>query len=296
MNAAPPDSPSVTVLPRSLRVHGVLAVAGFVALNVYLNVPNLVPVPPWVWLGLYVGFFPLAHGVGRVTGAGGLAELGLALHRGWGRNLLLGLLFCLVLGVLKYALLWGLGAFQVEGLRPAGAILVLVLQSLLAMFLSSATDDVLLRGYLFRHLSRFLSAQALVALTTVAYVLNHVWYMHLTLESTVFLGLLGWMFALAEHRSALGRKPRLPALRRFRRPGWGAPAGGALPARLARVGEERRDGADARRAVPPLALHRALRARGAAERAGLSLTCLGALGRAARRGRSPGPRACTRPR
>lgn len=197
MNAAPPDSSSVTVLPRSFGVHGVLAVAGFVALNVYLNVPNLVPVPPWVWLVLYVGFFPLAHGVGRLTGAGGLAELGLALHRGWGRNLLLGLLFCLVLGVLKYALLWGLGAFQVEGLRPAGAILVLVLQSLLAMFLSSATDDVLLRGYLFRHLSRSLSARALVALTTVAYVLNHAWYMHLTLESTVFLGLVGGMFALA---------------------------------------------------------------------------------------------------
>ncbi len=201
MNAASSESPTATVLPRALAVQAVLAVAGFVALDVYLNIPNLVSVPPWVWLGLYVGFFPLAHGVGRLTGAGGLAELGLALHRGWGRNLLLGLLFCTALGVLKYVLLWGLGAFRVEGLRPAGAVLGLVLQSLLAMFLSSATDDVLLRGYVFRHLSRYLSASALVALTTVLYVLNHVWYVRLTLDSAVFLGLLGLMFALALART-----------------------------------------------------------------------------------------------
>lgn len=201
MNAASPESPSATVLPRPFAMHLVLAVAGFVALDVYLNVPNLVSVPPWAWLGLYVGFFPLAHAVGRLTGAGGLAELGLAFHRGWGRNLLLGLLFCTALGVLKYVLLWALGAFQVEGPRPAGAILGLVLQSLLAMFLSSATDDVLLRGYLFRHFSRYLSAGPLVALTTVVYVVNHAWYVQLTLDAVVFLGLVGLMFALALART-----------------------------------------------------------------------------------------------
>jgi hypothetical protein len=178
-------------------VHLLLMGVGFAVLDVYLNVPNVTPVAPGVWLALYAGFFPLAHGVGRLTGAGGLGAMGLALHRGWGRNLLLGFLFCASLTVLKYVLLWALGTFRVEGFRPAGDITVLVLQSLLAMFLSSATDDVLLRGYLVRHLSPYLPASALVGLTTLAYVVNHVWYVHLTWEAWLYLGLLGWMFALA---------------------------------------------------------------------------------------------------
>jgi hypothetical protein len=172
-------------------------VAGFVALDVYLNLPHLVQVPPVVWLGLYAAFFPLAHAVGRWSGAGGLEELGLAPHRGWGRNLLLGFAFCAAFWALKYGLLWGLGAFRVEGVRPAGDVAVLGAQALLAMFLSSATDDVLLRGYLFRHLSGHVSAGALVALTTFLYIFNHAWYVHLTLGDAVFLGMLGLMFSLA---------------------------------------------------------------------------------------------------
>lgn len=186
-------------VPRSqpLALRLLWLVAGFAVLDVYLNIPNVVQVPPVAWLGLYAAFFPLAHGVGRLTGAGGLGEMGLAPHRGWVRNLLLGFTFCAAFWVLKYVLLWALGAFRVEGVRPAGAIAVLGAQALLAMFLSSATDDVLLRGYLFRQLSGHLSAGALVTLTTFLYIVNHAWYMRLTLEGAVFLGLLGLMFALA---------------------------------------------------------------------------------------------------
>ncbi|MGZ3461779.1 MAG: CPBP family intramembrane glutamic endopeptidase [Archangium sp.] len=177
-----------------------LLVLGFAVLDVYLNVPTLVQLSPVAWLGLYAAFFPLAHGVGRLTGAGGLGAQGLALHRGWGRNLLLGFAFCALVWTLKYVLLWALGAFRVEGLRPEG-LASLVLQAAVAMFLSSATDDVLVRGYLFRHLSGRLPAGALVALTTFVYVLNHVWYVHLTPETCLSLGLLGLMFALALART-----------------------------------------------------------------------------------------------
>jgi|GEM_PF-2248008 len=172
-------------------------VAGFVVLDVYLNVPNFVQLPPVAWLALYAGFFPLVHGMGRLSGVGGLGELGLALHRGWGRNLLLGFVFCAAFWALKYGLLWALDAFRIEGVRPAGDATVLLAQALLAMFLSSATDDVLVRGFFFRHLSGHLSAGALVTLTTCFYIVNHAWYVRLTLEDAVFLGLIGLMFALA---------------------------------------------------------------------------------------------------
>lgn len=185
----------------SLAVRLVLLGVGFAVLDVYLNVPNLVTLSPVAWLGLYAAFFPLAHVVGRLTGAGGLGALGLALHRGWGRNLLLGFVLCAFFWTLKYVLLWALGDFRIEGLRPAGDIAFLLFQSAVAMFLSSATDDVLLRGYLFRHLSRELSPGVLVALTTVLYVLNHLWYVHLTWDACVFLGLVGCMFALALART-----------------------------------------------------------------------------------------------
>jgi uncharacterized protein len=191
----PPGSEVHRSRPGALHLLGL--VVGFAVLDAYLNIPNVVQVPPVAWLGLYAAFFPLAHGVGRLTGAGGLGAMGLAPHRGWGRNLLLGFVFCAAFWMLKYVLLWALGAFRVEGVRPAGDLAVLGGQALLAMFLSSATDEVLLRGYLFRQLSGHLSAGALVALTTFLYVVNHVWYVHLTLGDAVFLGLLGLMFALA---------------------------------------------------------------------------------------------------
>ncbi|PTL83780.1 CPBP family intramembrane glutamic endopeptidase [Vitiosangium sp. GDMCC 1.1324] len=187
--------------PQPLMPRLLWGVMGFAVLDVYLNVPTFVQLPPVAWLGLYAAFFPLAHAVGRLTGAGGLGPLGLALHRGWGRNLLWGFVFCAFFWALKYAVLWALGSFQIEGLRPSGDIVTLALQAALAMFLSSATDDVLVRGYLFRHLSGRLSAGALVALTTLVYVLNHVWYVHLTLESSLYLGLMGVMFALALART-----------------------------------------------------------------------------------------------
>ncbi|QRK13172.1 CPBP family intramembrane metalloprotease [Archangium violaceum] len=184
-------------MSRPLGVRLLWMGVGFVVLDVYLNVPNFVRLSPVAWLGLYAAFFPLAHGVGRLTGAGGLGALGLAPHRGWARNLWLGFVFCSAAWALKYAILWALGAFHVEGARPAGELAELVFQAAVAMFLSSATDDVLVRGFLFRHLSGVLSAGALVALTTFVYVLNHVWYMQLTLESSLYLGLLGLMFSLA---------------------------------------------------------------------------------------------------
>ncbi|WNG34215.1 CPBP family intramembrane metalloprotease [Archangium violaceum] len=193
-SAAPVDSP---VVSRPLGVRLLWMGVGFAVLDVYLNVPNFVQLSPVAWLGLYAAFFPLAHAVGRWTGVGGLGALGLAPHRGWARNLGLGFVFCSALWALKYVVLWALGAFQIEGARPAGEISGLVLQAALAMFLSSATDDVLVRGYLVRHLSGVLSAGALVAFTTFVYVINHAWYVHLTLESSLYLGLLGVMFSLA---------------------------------------------------------------------------------------------------
>jgi uncharacterized protein len=181
--------------------HALLLVLGFAVLDVFLNLPNFVTLSPLAWLGLYVAYFPLAHGVGRLTGAGGLGAQGLALHRGWARNLALGFAFCALFWALKYAVLWGLGTFRVEGVRPGADVAALALQALVAMFLSSATDDLLLRGYLFRQLSGRFGAATLVVLTTVIYVLNHLWYVHLTWDSAVYLALLGLMFAWALART-----------------------------------------------------------------------------------------------
>ncbi|WP_375767502.1 CPBP family glutamic-type intramembrane protease [Archangium gephyra] len=199
MRAAPSQAPSSapTTSPVFLAQRVLWLVAGFAVLDVYLNLPQFVQLPPVAWLALYAGFFPLAHGVGRLTGAGGLGQLGLARHRGWGRNLVLGFVFCAAFWALKYVLLGALGAFRIEGVRPAGEAAVLLAQALLAMFLSSATDDVLVRGYVFRQLSGHLSAGALVTLTTVLYIVNHAWYVRPTLEGALFLGLLGLMFSLA---------------------------------------------------------------------------------------------------
>ncbi len=137
----------------------------------------------------------MAHGWGRLTGAGGLRGYGFFVHPGWGRNLALGLLVGGASKALGYGVEGALGGFRVEGFIDPGPMAVLMAQAVLGMFLSSATDDVLVRGYLFRHLSPWLSSRGLIAVTTAVYVLNHVFYAPMTALNCALWVLLGATFA-----------------------------------------------------------------------------------------------------
>jgi uncharacterized protein len=178
-----------------------LTVVGFVLLDVYSYLPAVLSGGPGLFVAVGVSFFFLAHAWGRLSGAGGLRGYGFFRHSGWGRNLALGFAAGFAFKGLAYGLEWALGGFRFEGFIDLEPLAVLLAQALFGMFLSSAMDDVLLRGYLFRHLSPFLSSRALIFVTTALYILNHALYARMTLLNCALWAALGLAFALALART-----------------------------------------------------------------------------------------------
>ncbi len=172
-----------------------LTLVGFVLLDAYYYLPLMLGASPAVFVAVYVSFFLVAHVWGRLTGVGGLRGYGFFRHAGWGRNVALGFAAGLAFQGLGYAAQWALGGFRVEGFIAAGPLASLLAMAAFGMFLSSATDDILIRGYLFRHLSPYVSKRVLILGTAAVYVLNHVFYAELTPLFCLRLMLLGLVFA-----------------------------------------------------------------------------------------------------
>jgi hypothetical protein len=174
---------------------------GFALLDAYSYLPTLLSGGPGLFVAVGVSFFFLAHAWGRLTGVGGLRGYGFFRHAGWGRNLALGFAAGFAFKGLAYGAEWALGGFRFEGFIDFEPLAVLLAQALLGMFLSSAMDDVLVRGYLFRHLSPFLSSRMLIFVTTAVYILNHALYARMTLLNCAMWAALGLAFALALART-----------------------------------------------------------------------------------------------
>jgi hypothetical protein len=178
-----------------------LTLVGFVLLDAYYYLPLVLGPSPTVYVAVYVSFFLVAHVWSRLTGGGGLRGYGFFRHTGWGRNVALGFAAGLAFQGLGYGAEWALGGFRVEGFIAAGPLVSLLAMAAFGMFLSSATDDILIRGYLFRHLSSYVTPRVLILGTTAVYVLNHVFYAKLTPLFCLRLALLGLVFAYALART-----------------------------------------------------------------------------------------------
>jgi hypothetical protein len=190
--------PAVEASPwKSLMLAGV----GFILLDAYYYLPLVLGPSPAVYVAVYLSFFLVAHVWGHFSGVGGLRGYGFFRHAGWGRNVALGFAAGLLFQGLGYAAEWGLGGFRVEGFIAPGPLVSLLAMAAFGMFLSSATDDILIRGYLFRHLSPYLSRRALILGTSGVYVLNHVFYAELTPLFCLRLLLLGLVLAYALART-----------------------------------------------------------------------------------------------
>lgn len=138
-----------------------------------------------VWLAATLLFFAGAWLVGGRSFAGYALPPG-----GWARKLASGsaIGFVLCAGVSWFG--WAAGSFSVERVNPLLPLAPAFFLTGLGSFLASASEDILTRGYVWRHWPRPRGA-AFVAASAALYVLNHIYVLSRGPALWIFLWLLG---------------------------------------------------------------------------------------------------------
>jgi len=166
---------------------------GFAVLDLYVNlVPRLVGVAVPVWLAYAGGFFALAllvcrYGLGLTRGE----PLGLARPAGWARYLWAGFAVGFCVWALKNGVFYAMGKFELAGWRDAAFALPLLGQALFGMFVASAINDLMIRGYGLAFCRRFELMRWYVLLTAVVYALDDSWNEGIDLGNLAFSAILG---------------------------------------------------------------------------------------------------------
>jgi membrane protease YdiL (CAAX protease family) len=136
-------------------------------------------------------FFTAAYFIGRWQFGNGLAAWGL----GWSRKTLPQLLVGLLAGIALYALTLTISrklnseiVVSIPSFESiAGAFGLFVFGN----FFSSFSEDVLTRGYLWKHFSGKISWQLLLLISPLVYVLNHIYRLGDGMQTYIYLFLLG---------------------------------------------------------------------------------------------------------
>jgi membrane protease YdiL (CAAX protease family) len=171
----------------------VVWVAVLVLLDLYVTlVPRWVGYAVPVWLVYVAGFFLLSWLAGRyLLGLRRAAQVGLARIPGRAGQLALGFALGFAIWALKNLVFWGMGKFELVGWRGWDFALPLLAQAVVGMFLASAMNDLLFRGFGLALCRRFGIMGAYLVLSSLAYALDDSWNEGLDFGNLVFSFVLG---------------------------------------------------------------------------------------------------------
>ncbi|WP_242928570.1 CPBP family intramembrane glutamic endopeptidase [Pontibacter vulgaris] len=171
----------------------ILWIGGFILLNLYANlIPKLFQFDPLPWLGWAVGFFVVAFLLAKyVLQLKGLQSFGMQLHRGWGRNLLIGFILGFGIWGLKNLVFYSMGKFEVTGMMDASYIYPMLALALLGMFFASAINDLMIRGYSFAFCKKENQLRWYLIFATVLYTLDDSWNEGFDIMNLGFSAVLG---------------------------------------------------------------------------------------------------------
>lgn len=151
----------------------------------------------WIAALFKIGFLILAFFIARWQGWRGLGAYGLALHKGWIRNLIIGLLMGTCFFLFSEWLSVMAGFEEIISVKSLSAIIKVLPLTLLMTFFPSIAEDILTRGYLYAHLQKILKPAAFILLSSLFYVLNHIWRLTEGAHVLCYLFILGIVLAWA---------------------------------------------------------------------------------------------------
>ena len=120
-------------------------------------------------------FFIVAWLVAKWQGLEGLAAWGMVIERKGLKQLGLGLLAGGIVYGIYFLTSLALDIDRIKEVPPLGTFISQFLLFALGTFFSSLSEDVLVRGYLYRFLNGKINPYNLIALSSLVYVLNHIY-------------------------------------------------------------------------------------------------------------------------
>jgi uncharacterized protein len=167
------------------------AIAGFLILFSIYHFPEFFP-EFWIMATFKTGFLVAAFILAKLQGWKDLGGFGLGFKGGWLKQLLTGLaLGCLCFGISFFVSVQA-GFERITAIHLLPAVIKQLPLILLMTAVPSIAEDILTRGYVYAHVGRFMKPTAWVFLSSLIYVLNHIWRLNdgaAVLSYLFFLGL-----------------------------------------------------------------------------------------------------------
>lgn len=151
----------------------------------------------WIAATFKIGFLVAAFLIALAQGWKGLGGYGLGIKGKWGWHLLIGILTGLGFFTLYFFTSITMGFQTLIASETLDTIFKSLPLILLMTAIPSMAEDILTRGYLYAHLGKWMSPFSWVILSSIIYVLNHIWRLNDGPAVLSYLFLLGMVLAVA---------------------------------------------------------------------------------------------------
>lgn len=141
-------------------------------------------------------FFAAAWLIAKWQTGKGMSAWGLDTKPSFIKHLLLGICMGILLYGLTYVISLYTGSERFIGAAPFTEAIFPILLFIFGSFFSSFSEDILTRGYVYYHLKARVGKWALVIISALVYLLNHIYRLDDGPEAWLYLFALGVMFAI----------------------------------------------------------------------------------------------------
>jgi len=141
-------------------------------------------------------FFAAAWGIAQWQFRQGLSAWGLSTKKHFLNQLLLGMLMGIILYGLTYCINLITDIERKVAIPEASLLIKSLLMFVFGNFFSSFSEDILTRGYLYKHLNGKVKVPLLIFISAAVYLLNHIYRLGDGFVTYLYLFLLGVLFVI----------------------------------------------------------------------------------------------------
>lgn len=179
----------------------VIGVVGFVILDLYFNLVPVKLINMYFQLATILLFFPLASFITKVAGLGGLRDIGLYFHKGWGRNFLFSFLIGFSFWLIWYGIDLIIGTTEYQGRKQGMQVIMPLMQILVGFFLGSFINGIIVRAYVITLLKDHMKISWVLSISIFIYAFEDFWYAGFSWSNIIFSVILGLSLTYAYYKT-----------------------------------------------------------------------------------------------